>query len=509
MSEKLYAWLLCLYPAAFREAHRDDLLQLFRDRLRDETGILRRARLWRDIAFDLATTVPHLHAQPSALAAGSSGTTMFLPLPNEPLRPAAMLSALAVALVTYSFLGFLMAHAGSTRMAASGAEQSQTAQANSTAAPTDRTAIQTDPTTNSTDSTYPAEASTDSSAVPADPTAAQAYSTATEPAAEAPAPGRVYAFSPAGIGASISAAPVSRHSFYGRPFNPEHQFVIDGVVTNLKQHYYDPAVAQRLADDLVLRFRHGDDAGATDQEFASLITAQLRNASGDASLLVVYRAPARLQPSDKTESAQGNDCSFSKARMLSGRIGFLKLEHVLASSDCAFAAASALGSLKKPEALVIDFRDDHDGSSERLSFISSDFMNRSTNPPDRVTIQGQPSRPSIPMAASGTAKMPVYILSSYSTVAAVQPFMHALKTLQRPANSSTVTAGEADIWRRIDDRYAIAVPEGPAMNARGQGDLLDARLRPGIRVPASEAFDTAIGFARARVQAQRKSPRHE
>jgi hypothetical protein len=74
-----------------------------------------------------------------------------------------------------------------------------------------------------------------------------------------------------------------------------------------------------------------------------------------------------------------------------------------------------------------------------------------------------------------------------------------------------VATGEADadVWHRLDDRYAIAIPEGPAMDVHRQGDLEDARLRPGIRVPASEAFNTAIGFARARVQAQKKSPQHQ
>ena len=36
MSEKIYAWLLRLYPSRFREAYGDEAVQLFRDRARDE-----------------------------------------------------------------------------------------------------------------------------------------------------------------------------------------------------------------------------------------------------------------------------------------------------------------------------------------------------------------------------------------------------------------------------------------------------------------------------------------
>jgi len=49
MSEKIYACLLRLYPAKFRHAHGEEALQLFRDRLRDETGFIRRLRLWLDL----------------------------------------------------------------------------------------------------------------------------------------------------------------------------------------------------------------------------------------------------------------------------------------------------------------------------------------------------------------------------------------------------------------------------------------------------------------------------
>src|SRR5438477_134068 len=58
MSEKIYAWLLRLYPSHFREAFGDDALQLFRDRSRDETGCLSRLRLWFDLLSELALSVP-------------------------------------------------------------------------------------------------------------------------------------------------------------------------------------------------------------------------------------------------------------------------------------------------------------------------------------------------------------------------------------------------------------------------------------------------------------------
>jgi hypothetical protein len=72
MSEKIYAWLLRLYPSRFRRAYGDEVLQLFRDRARDERGFLPRLRLWLDLLLDIALSVPHEHRRAQlALAAAS------------------------------------------------------------------------------------------------------------------------------------------------------------------------------------------------------------------------------------------------------------------------------------------------------------------------------------------------------------------------------------------------------------------------------------------------------
>jgi len=58
MSEKIYAWLLRLYPPHFRENYGDEALQLLRDRARDETGFFRTLRLWLDLLTDLVISIP-------------------------------------------------------------------------------------------------------------------------------------------------------------------------------------------------------------------------------------------------------------------------------------------------------------------------------------------------------------------------------------------------------------------------------------------------------------------
>jgi hypothetical protein len=77
MSEKIYAWLLKLYPVRFREEYGASASQLFREHLRAERGGFRRLRFWLDVIADLAISVPreHWRRKPSEPAMGGS----FLP----------------------------------------------------------------------------------------------------------------------------------------------------------------------------------------------------------------------------------------------------------------------------------------------------------------------------------------------------------------------------------------------------------------------------------------------
>ena len=58
MSEKIYSWLLRLYPSQFWAAYGAAGLQLFRDRARDEKGVFPTLRLWLDVLADLAISLP-------------------------------------------------------------------------------------------------------------------------------------------------------------------------------------------------------------------------------------------------------------------------------------------------------------------------------------------------------------------------------------------------------------------------------------------------------------------
>jgi hypothetical protein len=91
MPEKLYEFLLKLYPDHFRRAYGDEALCLVRDRARSEKGFLSGLRLWLDLLLDLAISVPRefSHAQTTPIMAAQSlnGEGSLHLLPERSLSP--------------------------------------------------------------------------------------------------------------------------------------------------------------------------------------------------------------------------------------------------------------------------------------------------------------------------------------------------------------------------------------------------------------------------------------
>ena len=77
MSEKIYAWLLRLYPSKFQKVYGEEALQLFRDRYRDERTPLSRLRLWLDLLADLAISAPRVYRSVSAAVVTSQAQHLW------------------------------------------------------------------------------------------------------------------------------------------------------------------------------------------------------------------------------------------------------------------------------------------------------------------------------------------------------------------------------------------------------------------------------------------------
>jgi hypothetical protein len=106
MSDKLFSWLLRLYPPRFREVYREEAVQLLRDRARDEKGFVPRLRLCLHLLFDLAVSLPseHFRSKPKLVAVPASRTRDGIPdfALLKPELPHPKLFLLGAALSTFT-----------------------------------------------------------------------------------------------------------------------------------------------------------------------------------------------------------------------------------------------------------------------------------------------------------------------------------------------------------------------------------------------------------------------
>jgi N-terminal domain of Peptidase_S41 in eukaryotic IRBP len=286
MSEKIYAWLLRLYPSRFRAAYGKDALQLFRDRSRDERGLLPHVRLWLDLLADIAVSLPreHRRGQPALIAASvhrSDGIPSFHVLEDEQLRFAALFWGGVLAFAILSAFLLLIDHVGDPRPPRASIARSLP---QNDAAPSP--------------SVYPADRVSDDGKETMRASASSTPDTnsfSRNRAAQNDLLSKPLLLSGGSAPQQAQGPqPKPQDSTSAMMNATERQRVIDGLIANLKAYYIDPEVARKVTDTLRAHQESGDYDTVTDgAAFADLLTGQMRDASHDVRLILVY-SPNKL-----------------------------------------------------------------------------------------------------------------------------------------------------------------------------------------------------------------------
>jgi hypothetical protein len=458
MSEKIYALLLRLYPSHFREAYGDEALQLFRDRARDEKGFFRSLQLWLDLLADLAISVPreYGYVQPELVGASAqyrlAGVPAFHVLQGESPRPGALLFGTALSLVVLSTFWILLGHgAGHAGMGfmASGPSRG--------------------------------------------------HSGFSQHQSSQPTP-------------HDSAGGADRGGRELPTLDPaERQRVLNGVIASLKKHYIDPDVARKTGDALEAHEKSGDNNSVTDRRaFANLLTKQIRDASQDMHLDVLY-SPDTL-PEHTPEPSSGDlaryrhameqqHCMFEPVQILPHNIGYLKLNFFPDTSVCQATATAAMASLNHADAIIFDLRGNLGGFSSMVSFISAYLFDHPEYLYDPRETPTEHSWTHSPVPGSRLADKPVYILTSASTVSAAEQFCYNLKMLKRATLIGETTRGSAHagVFHRIDDHFGIGITETRAINPYSKADWEGIGVEPDVKVKSVDALAKAVKLAETKL----------
>jgi peptidase S41-like protein len=452
MSEMIFRFLLHLYPASFRQEYGDEALQLFRDRRRNETGVWLSVRLWFDLLTDLAISVPreYWHTQPQVSGAPAKASldgtpTFFVFEATSPGRKPLLLGGLLSLITLVSFASLM--NQASFRSANGWSFASPGAQ--------ERQSKQTQRTTSEGEQTAVQD--------------------------------------PQGANAPLDAA--SRHR------------IIASAIASIKQHHIDPLEAQKAGEALLAHEQRGDDDSAsTTAEFARLTTRQMREATGDNKLVLLYSTgviperspePPSALPAAYRDEMQRVHCAFERVDILPHNIGYLKLNAFPDASVCGVTATAAMAQLNGAAALIFDLRDNRGGFPSMVSLLAAylfDHPEYMYCPIENTTSE---SWTHSPIPGNKLADKPVYILTSSRTISAAEEFTYDLKMLKRATlvGETTAGGGHAANLHAIGDNFYVGTVEVRAINPYSKYDWNDIGVKPDFEIRAPDALKVALRLA--------------
>jgi hypothetical protein len=529
MSEKIYAFLLRLFPSQFRETYGEEALLLFRDRARDETGLSSRARLWFDLLADLVISVPreYFYAEPELIAASGQrfgGTPSFYFLGDNAPRPGALLLGAVLSLAAALTFSSLLSQGGNHRPRIAAARQVQrppAAPSYAASHPMPQAAGDTSsPSGGDTETLWSASGTSGQPIVAASPFPADGRPRKS-PSNASLLHDPSFSDQPLSSGQRDSdnsmqpmlgeagAAPATAVA-HGNVDAAERQRVLDGAISNLKQHYIYPDLAQKMADALLANEKRGVYDAITDGDaFAHQLTHQMREVSHDLHLELVYsQYPLPPQPTEPTpeelaryrEAMKQVNCTFEKIDILPNNIGYVKLDFFPDRSVCEQTATAAMASLNRADALIVDLRDNRGGMPNMVALMASylfDHPEYFYNPRENTT---QESWTHSPVPGNKLADKPVYVLTSSRTFSGAEQFCYDLKMLKRITLVGETTGGGAHsgVWYRIDDHFGMGIPETKPINPYATPDWEGTGVEPDVKVKAADALAAAEKLARSK-----------
>jgi C-terminal processing protease CtpA/Prc len=281
----------------------------------------------------------------------------------------------------------------------------------------------------------------------------------------------------------------------------------------VKEDYFDPKMAQQIADALQAHEKHGDDdVVANKAGLAIALTRQMQQVSHDRRLEVVYsrevlpsgpREPTPEMLARFRAELEQNNCTFEQVKILPHNIGYLKLNAFPDVSICQSRAAAAMASMNHVNALIFDLRDNRGGSGQMVSLLASYLFDHPEflyDPRTNPTLQSWTQ----PVPGNRLADKPVYVLTSSSTISAAEQFAYDLKALKRVTIVGETTRGSAHagVFHRLDDHFGIGIPRLRAINPFSDEDWEGTGIAPDVKVKSANALEVAEQLAVRKLKAK-------
>ena len=469
MSEKIFACLLRCYPPAFRRRYQEEALQLYRDRLGDERGMVSRCRLYFDLLIDAITGLPrawrNTYADTSApsLTSNAEGTPSFHLLNNQPLRPASIVFGSTLSLAALSAFVVMMSLASRY------------------------------PPSSTSGWSSPIESVMERlnhALPPGNEDVTTAYASAAEGASQGQLTTRI-----------ASAISIETGVAVG---NTERDHVIQAAASILVAHYVDTQKAHEASDLLLIHQKRGDyDALSDGPTLAERLTQDIQGSTQDLQVAVQYSrnaipnsppTPSAVQHEEYRAAMMRQNCTIEKVQMLSNGIGYMKFNFFPDPTVCSEVFHRSMEQLSQSRAIIFDLRDNAGGFPGMVADVAAELFD---HPVLWYNPRATPNASLLsPVPDSKLANKPVYILTSSRTFSGAEHFTYDLKMLKRATVIGEATrGGHPGAPYRVDDHFWMAVPEVRRPSPYGTLDWQGLGVEPDVKVNASDAMGTAQQLA--------------
>ena len=298
----------------------------------------------------------------------------------------------------------------------------------------------------------------------------------------------------------------------------ERKKVIDGLGDVLKEYYIELAVAEQMADALKAHEAKGDYNSLTDGDaFASQLRKDLLAVSHDKHLGVSfnsYKAPPRGEPTPEDEARfhkqmERQNCAFDKVEILPNNIGYIKFDGFMDAEFCGPTVVAAMGFVAHTDALIFDLRQNGGGQPAMVTLIASYLFDKPTHLIDMYFRKEDRTQQNWTLSYLPGKRMPaqpVYVLTSKQTFSGAEEFAFDLQTQKRAVIVGETTGGGAHpvSGHMVADYFMVGVPFAKSLDPVTKTNWEGTGVEPDVKVPATDALETAQKLALEKLQAAKK-----
>jgi retinol-binding protein 3 len=293
--------------------------------------------------------------------------------------------------------------------------------------------------------------------------------------------------------------------------------VIEGVNSNLKEYYVEPAAAQQMIDALKTHETKGEyDAISDGDALAARLTRDLQDVSHDRHLRVDFnpvKMPPRTEPTPEDEARfhqqlEHNNCAFNKLEILPNNVGYVKFDAFMDASFCGTTVVAAMGFVAHADAVIFDLRQNGGGQPAMVTLIASYLFDKPTHLIDIYNRKEDSTTQNWTLSylpGPRLTKQPVFVLTSKRTFSGAEEFAFDLKNQKRATIVGETTGGGAHpvSGHPVADHFMVGVPFAKSLDPVTKANWEGTGVEPDVKVPAADALATAQKLAIEKIQAKR------